>query len=146
MTSLCTFCEKDYLHVLQEYGFSPIWIKLLIVEKLFVQESQEFCFSPVWILLWAFNPPFSQKVFSHVSQENGYSPVWIVICTFKFPFLENSLQQILHLIMMDQKLFLHLKYKKKYFYFENVWICSFKLDFHILIKYLNGENVLMYVL
>ena len=75
---------NNFWHISHEYGFSPVWILLWIVNSLkvrkaFSQELQEYGFSPVWILLWTVKSLLVRKDFSHILQEYGFSPVWVLL-------------------------------------------------------------------
>ena len=94
------FCLKALPQVLQEYGFSPVWIfkclfKLVFWLNLFPQVLQEYGFSPVWILKWSNKSVLILKLFPHISQVYGLSPVWILKWTFNVGMSLKPLPQVL---------------------------------------------------
>jgi len=54
--------------------------KWLLRLKLFPHILQGYGFSPVWILVWTFKVLRWVKCFPHILQENGFSPVWVLWC------------------------------------------------------------------
>ena len=80
-------------HLLQENGFSPVWVlkccvKLPCSEKAFKHWLQEYVFSSIWVFICLFKSPPWEKALGHWLQENGFSPV--------YKFLNVLLKYFLH--------------------------------------------------
>ncbi len=70
------FCANAALHTLHTCGFSPVWVRLCVVN---------------WL--------FSANAARHPSKLhlNGLSPVWVRMCAVKWLFCVNPLPHTLHI-------------------------------------------------
>lgn len=96
------FTSKWLSHILQLYGFIPMWIilwrfKLCNRVNDSLHFSHMYGFTPACILIWFLRLPFCVKSFWQKSHLNGSSLLWIIMWRFKLLKTVNDLLHSAHL-------------------------------------------------
>ncbi len=125
------------LHAVQWYGFSPVWIPLVLFQfysynkSLLTLKAHILSLTPLCIFWCKFKPCWCEKLFSQKEHECGFSFEWTFRWLFRFEAHENVKPHWSHScgfspVWMILRLFLLVKHfphwlpSETYFFFEDV--------------------------